>query len=55
MAQQRYRLRLMETFRSVFYTPIYVAVAEGFLERAGLVRNRKPYEKVVHLKFAEAV
>ena len=29
-------LRLMETFRSVFYTPIYVAVAGGFLENSGL-------------------
>lgn len=40
MAQQGYPsrlpLRLMETFRSVFYTPIYVAVAGGFLESAGL-------------------
>lgn len=29
-------LRLMETFRSIFYTPIYVAVAGGFLEAEGL-------------------
>ncbi len=36
MAQQGYPLRLMETFRSVFYTPIYVSVAGGFLESAGL-------------------
>ena len=36
MAQRGYPLRLMETFRSVFYTPIYVAVAGGFLESAGL-------------------
>ena len=40
MAQQSHRLRLplrlIETFRSVFYTPIYVAVAGGFLESAGL-------------------
>ncbi len=36
MAQQRYPLKLMETFRSVFYTPIYVSVAGGFLESAGL-------------------
>ena len=40
MAQQGYPLRLplrlMETFRSVFYTPIYVAVGGGFLESAGL-------------------
>ena len=36
MAHQRYQLKLMETFRSVFYTPIYVSVAGGFLESAGL-------------------
>ena len=36
MAEQRYSLKLMETFRSVFYTPIYVSVAGGFLENAGL-------------------
>ncbi len=29
-------VRLMETFRSLFYTPIYVAVAGGFLLREGL-------------------
>ena len=29
-------LRLMETFRSLFYTPIYAALAGGFLEREGL-------------------
>ena len=28
-------LRLMETFRTVFYTPIYVTVAGGFLESEG--------------------
>ena len=33
---QRYPLRLMETWRSIFYTPIYVSVAGGFLEREGL-------------------
>lgn len=32
----RQPLRLMETWRSIFYTPIYVAVAGGFLEREGL-------------------
>ena len=32
----RHPLRLMETWRSVFYTPIYVSVAGGFLEREGL-------------------
>ncbi len=32
----RYPLRLMETWRSIFYTPIYVSVAGGFLEREGL-------------------
>ena len=29
-------MRLMETFRTVFYTPIYVSVAGGFLEAQGL-------------------
>lgn len=32
----RHPLRLMETWRSIFYTPIYVSVADGFLEREGL-------------------
>ena len=32
----RQPLRLMETWRSIFYTPIYVSVAGGFLEREGL-------------------
>jgi NitT/TauT family transport system substrate-binding protein len=32
----RHSIRLMETFRSVFYTPIYVSVAGGFLENEGL-------------------
>jgi len=32
----RHRLRLMETFRSVFYTPIYVSISGGFLEKEGL-------------------
>lgn len=32
----RLPLRLIETFRSVFYTPIYVSVAGGFLEQQGL-------------------
>ena len=32
----RHPLRLMETWRSLFYTPIYVSVAGGFLEREGL-------------------
>ena len=36
MASERYRLRLMETFRTVFYTPIYVTVAGGYLESEGL-------------------
>ena len=36
MALERYRLRLMETFRTVFYTPIYVTVAGGYLESEGL-------------------
>ena len=29
-------LKLMETFRTVFYTPIYITVAGGFLESEGL-------------------
>ena len=29
-------LRLMETFRNLFYTPVYVAVAGGFLYQEGL-------------------
>ena len=29
-------LRLIETFRSVFYSPIYVSVAGGFFEKEGL-------------------
>ena len=36
MTNSRRSLRLMETFRTVFYTPIYVAVAGGFLETEGL-------------------
>ena len=32
----RQPLRLMETWRSIFYTPFYVSVAGGFLEREGL-------------------
>ena len=32
----RKQVRLMETFRTVFYTPIYVSVAGGFLEGEGL-------------------
>ena len=32
----RQPLRLMETWHSLFYTPIYVAVAGGFLEKEGL-------------------
>ncbi len=32
----RRALRLMETWRSLFYTPIYVSVAGGFLENEGL-------------------
>ena len=35
-SRTRQPLRLMETFRSVFYTPIYVSVAGGFLEGEGL-------------------
>ncbi len=36
MVTGRYPLRLMEVFRTVFYTPIYVSVAGGFLESEGL-------------------
>lgn len=36
MAATRHPLRLMEVFRTVFYTPIHVAVAGGFLESEGL-------------------
>lgn len=36
MARVRFQLRLMETFRTVFYTPIYVLVAGGYLESEGL-------------------
>ncbi len=36
MTSNRYSLRLMETFRSVFYTPIYVSLIGGFLESEGL-------------------
>ena len=32
----RHPLRLMETWRSIFYSPIYVSVTGGFLEREGL-------------------
>ena len=35
----RYPLRLMETFRTVFYTPIYVTIAGGYLESEGLDVN----------------
>ena len=36
MASERFPLRLMETFRTVFYTPIYITVAGGYLESEGL-------------------
>lgn len=36
MAASGRSLRLMEVFRTVFYTPIYVSVAGGFLESQGL-------------------
>ena len=31
-----YRLRLMDTYRNLFYTPIYTAVSGGFLYAEGL-------------------
>ena len=34
--QQPHRLRLMDTYRNLFYTPIYTAVAGGFLYAEGL-------------------
>ena len=34
--QKPYRLRLMDTYRNLFYTPIYAAVAGGFLYAEGL-------------------
>ncbi len=36
MASPSFQLRLMETFRTVFYTPIYVTVAGGYLTSEGL-------------------
>ena len=36
MVRQRYSIRLMETFRSVFYTPIYVSISGDFWEGEGL-------------------
>ena len=45
MADSGRPLRLMEVFRTVFYTPIYVSVAGGFLESQGLdvtFRTRPP-------------
>ena len=30
------QLRVMETFRSLFYTPIYVSISGGFWQTAGL-------------------
>ena len=35
-SRQRQSLRVMETFRIVFYTPIYVALAGGYWEAEGL-------------------
>ena len=34
--QRPYRLRLMDTYRNLFYTPIYTAVSGGFLYAEGL-------------------
>ena len=36
MTIERFRVNLMETFRTVFYTPIYVTLAGGYLETEGL-------------------
>ena len=36
MARERLQVNLMETFRTVFYTPIYVTVAGGYLATEGL-------------------
>ena len=36
MARERFQVNLMETFRTVFYTPIYVTVAGGYLGTEGL-------------------
>ena len=36
MVRERFQISLMETFRTVFYTPIYVTVAGGYLESEGL-------------------
>ncbi len=36
MVKGRYPLRLLETFRTIFYTPIYVTLTGGYLESAGL-------------------
>ena len=35
-SNNRQAVRVMEAFRIVFYTPIYVAVAGGFWETEGL-------------------
>ena len=34
--RKRLPLRLLEVIRTLFYTPIYVSVAGGFLEKEGL-------------------
>ncbi len=39
MVRAEFRLNLMETFRTVFYTPIYVTVAGGYLAAEGLEVN----------------
>jgi len=36
MATAQNQLRVMETFRSIFYTPIYVSISGGFWESAGI-------------------
>ena len=36
MLSERKKIRLMDTYRNLFYTPLYVAEAEGFLSDQGL-------------------
>ena len=36
LLSERKKIRLMDTYRNLFYTPLYVAEAEGFLSDQGL-------------------